>query len=152
MLPDKRLEEIKQSLLPKHQLGYQHKCSACNLTDEEEASIDGYNDAVTKFHPVIKELLDEIWNTRINVPSSHEEHVWEEKFRTLGVHLSHCNFGEYQNSCKYGEDEDCPALSESWSWFGKNMQKLEEYRNRLRQIDDAEYERRKTLGLGGSFS
>lgn len=51
--------------------------------------------------------------------------------RRLGVHLSHCNFGEYANRCKYGEDADCPALSESWSWFGKIVQE----RDRLRDID-----------------
>jgi hypothetical protein len=27
-----------------------------------------------------------------------------------GVHLTHCNFGENLGSCKYGEDETCPAL------------------------------------------
>jgi len=40
----------------------------------------------------------------------------------LGVHLQHCNFGEYPNECKYG-DEDCPALTESWSWFGRALQR-----------------------------
>lgn len=42
----------------------------------------------------------------------------------LGVHLSHCNFGEYAGVCKYGSD-DCPALSDSWSWFGTYMQRAE---------------------------
>lgn len=46
----------------------------------------------------------------------------------LGVHLSHCNFGEYENRCKYCEDETCPALEESWSWIGKAIQE----RDRLR--------------------
>jgi hypothetical protein len=35
----------------------------------------------------------------------------------VGVHLSHCNFGENVGWCKYGE-EDCPAMSEEWRWFG----------------------------------
>lgn len=26
------------------------------------------------------------------------------------THLTHCNFGENLGSCKYGEDEICPAL------------------------------------------
>jgi hypothetical protein len=43
----------------------------------------------------------------------------EEK-RRFGVHLSHCNFGEHVKACKYG-DEDCPALSPSWSWFGEYL-------------------------------
>jgi hypothetical protein len=30
------------------------------------------------------------------------------------VHLHHCNIGEYQHSCKYGED-DCPALAHAAS-------------------------------------
>jgi hypothetical protein len=51
---------------------------------------------------------------------------------TLGVHLSHCNFGEEAGQCKYG-DEDCPAMSQSWKWFGDaltNAEKLgEKYGN-----------------------
>ena len=31
---------------------------------------------------------------------------------TDGVHLTHCNFGENFGSCKYGEDETCPALKD----------------------------------------
>jgi len=27
-----------------------------------------------------------------------------------GVHLTHCNQGEYLGGCKYGEDATCPAL------------------------------------------
>jgi ribosomal protein L37AE/L43A len=42
----------------------------------------------------------------------------------FGVHLQHCNFGEHAGSCKYG-DEDCPALSESWSWFGERLQQIQ---------------------------
>jgi hypothetical protein len=26
------------------------------------------------------------------------------------VHLRHCNQGEYKGSCKYGDDQNCPAL------------------------------------------
>lgn len=46
----------------------------------------------------------------------------------LGVHLSHCNFGENAGHCKYGDDiygDGCPALDPSWSWFGANMQRAE---------------------------
>jgi hypothetical protein len=32
--------------------------------------------------------------------------VWER------IHLSHCNQGEYEGSCKYG-DADCPALKKA---------------------------------------
>jgi hypothetical protein len=32
------------------------------------------------------------------------------------VHLRHCNFGEWEGSCKYGNPEDCPALTE-WGWL-----------------------------------
>ena len=56
-----------------------------------------------------------------------------EKTRKLGVHLSHCNFGEHENRCKYAEG-DCPALSESWSWFGKMGQKFDRMRERLEQM------------------
>ncbi len=29
----------------------------------------------------------------------------------IGVHMSHCNQGEYKGSCKYGDD-NCPALKD----------------------------------------
>jgi len=48
-----------------------------------------------------------------------------EKYRSLGVHLSHCNQGEYLAGCKYGDVDDCPALTDSWSWFGKRVTELE---------------------------
>jgi hypothetical protein len=41
----------------------------------------------------------------------------------LGVHLSHCNFGENAGACKYGED-DCPALTDSWEWLGLALQRV----------------------------
>lgn len=28
------------------------------------------------------------------------------------AHMTHCNKGEYEGGCKYGEDETCPALQE----------------------------------------
>ena len=43
------------------------------------------------------------------------------KAEKLGVHLSHCNFGENANVCKYGDD-DCPALTPQWLWLGKALQ------------------------------
>ena len=52
----------------------------------------------------------------------------------LGVHLAHCNFGEYVGNCKY-TDDSCPALSEDWSWFGLRLttrdKDLQEVKNRL---------------------
>jgi hypothetical protein len=32
------------------------------------------------------------------------------KARDHGVHMHHCNQGEYEGSCKYGQDDKCPAL------------------------------------------
>lgn len=52
----------------------------------------------------------------------------EDRIHNLGTHLSHCNFGEYKGMCKYGDEEDCPALSEEWGWFGKNLQENERLR------------------------
>jgi hypothetical protein len=43
----------------------------------------------------------------------------ESEMRNLGVHLSHCNFGENAGGCKYG-DPDCPALA-GWAWFGRAL-------------------------------
>lgn len=75
-------------------------------------------------------------------PAPSISHCGEEIARSLdnklGLHLSHCNFGENAGQCKYGED-DCPALSESWSWLGNSLQQLarikdsnEQRRNELR--------------------
>lgn len=30
--------------------------------------------------------------------------------REIQVHMNHCNTWPYENSCKYGDDEHCPAL------------------------------------------
>lgn len=30
------------------------------------------------------------------------------------VHLGHCNMGEYEDSCKYGERKGCPALKQMY--------------------------------------
>ena len=49
------------------------------------------------------------------------EHTLPAKADNLGVHLSHCNFGENVGVCKYGDD-DCPALSESWRWLGQMIE------------------------------
>jgi hypothetical protein len=27
----------------------------------------------------------------------------------IGVHMSHCFCGEYPDTCKYGDDDECPA-------------------------------------------
>lgn len=44
-----------------------------------------------------------------------------EPMRRMGVHLQHCNFGENEGSCKYGDD-DCPALTPDWSWLGQHIE------------------------------
>ncbi len=62
------------------------------------------------------------------------------RLTTLGVHLSHCNFGENVNCCKYG-DEDCPALTHGWSWFGNHLQRSE----RILADERDELEHRNTL-------
>lgn len=49
----------------------------------------------------------------------------------LGMHLSHCNSGEYGNYCKYGEKKLCPALTDEWSWFGKALDKAEKAQTNL---------------------
>lgn len=37
------------------------------------------------------------------------------KARDHGVHMHHCNQGEYVGSCKYGQDDRCPALKDSFN-------------------------------------
>lgn len=74
------------------------------------------------------------------------ERVKEERdaAKKLGVHLSHCNFGENVNACKYGQD-NCPALSEEWSWLGKALEQranlqaeLERVRGELAETKEVE--------------
>lgn len=40
----------------------------------------------------------------------------EAELRNELVHLRHCNHGEWKGECKYGPEEDCPALTE-WAWL-----------------------------------
>jgi Zn finger protein HypA/HybF involved in hydrogenase expression len=61
------------------------------------------------------------WNTRA-APAQAE--AAPEALRELSVHLSHCNFGENAGACKYG-DENCPALTERWRWFGDYLQRAD---------------------------
>lgn len=58
----------------------------------------------------------------------------------LGVHLSHCNFGEHRGSCKYGPSEECPALTNEWSWFGANLQEAERLRVKNMLVEKAAWE------------
>lgn len=41
-----------------------------------------------------------------------KEHEYLNELR----HLRHCNFGEWYKTCKYGPEEECPALTE-WGWL-----------------------------------
>lgn len=34
----------------------------------------------------------------------------DKRSRSYGVHMCHCNQGENENTCKYGELDICPAL------------------------------------------
>jgi hypothetical protein len=65
-----------------------------------------------------------------------ESYALSREHPRLGVHLSHCNFGEQPNACKYGDD-DCPALTEGWSWFGKALQRADR-----RQVEADQREQR----------
>jgi regulator of replication initiation timing len=38
----------------------------------------------------------------------------------FGVHLRHCNHGEWAGVCKYG-NADCPMLTEDWAWVGRHI-------------------------------
>lgn len=47
-----------------------------------------------------------------------------EKGDPIGVHLTHCYQGEYEDVCKYG-DKDCPA------WIPRKLTEIEEMRGLL---------------------
>jgi hypothetical protein len=46
-----------------------------------------------------------------------------------GMHMSHCNIGDYRGSCKYGDD-DCPAMVQA------RMQPKSAIRLKLGDFDD----------------
>jgi hypothetical protein len=82
-------------------------------------TLDEATASVSKWPEKIKEYSEQHPFTAPK-PSTRQEHP------QLGVHLSHCNFGEHVNACKYGED-DCPSLTEAWSWFGKALQRVDSF-------------------------
>lgn len=58
------------------------------------------------------------------------------KNKHFGVHMSHCNQGEYIGSCCYGEPKDCPAIGSALS-IHKSVIELEtkEHREVMAAID-----------------
>lgn len=86
--------------------------------DDRQASAAAV--AVAVAVQAVKALEDLIeWTTDYAAPLLAEI----ERLKNERVHIQHCNFGENYEVCKYGE-ENCPALSESWSWFGKRLEDL----------------------------
>jgi len=53
--------------------------------------------------------------------------------RELRTHLSHCNQGEYESSCKYGEDTVCPALAGNREIL-ELRDRLKSHNNRCRDL------------------
>jgi len=51
----------------------------------------------------------------------------------IQVHMSHCNQGDYINSCKYGLDEQCPALQKK----AEELKQKEEEESGLIKLKDA---------------
>lgn len=75
--------------------------------------------------------------------------------RDFKVHLSHCNFGEHAQVCKYGREETCPALMPSWVWFGNALQRSEalqaDHATLLGLVQEREYEiKRRIWAMHGS--
>jgi len=48
------------------------------------------------------------------------------KARDHGVHMHHCNQGEYEGSCKYGQNETCPALDKQVVTATKAIRRITE--------------------------
>lgn len=51
------------------------------------------------------------WNFIVGLAES-----WVGSTNKTFVHLAHCNFGENDGMCKYGDEDDCPAIRE-WGWL-----------------------------------
>jgi hypothetical protein len=49
-------------------------------------------------------------NTSLLFDILEELQEYRRKDRIYETHMVHCNIWPYDNSCKYGEDETCPAL------------------------------------------
>ncbi len=89
---------------------YIQQTRTCDEYPDVKAAADKIGDALGGLYQLIGQKL-------------HAEEAAEgraEAAEQLGVHLSHCNFGENAGVCKYGE-ETCPAVSEAWSWLGKGL-------------------------------
>ena len=90
------------------------------LTTDELADPD-YALPILRAYLVGGGLLGSGWSMALvnEIERLHKERDTEvdAAMRQLGMHLSHCNFGEHVGACKYG-DADCPALA-GWAWFGR---------------------------------
>lgn len=67
-------------------------------------------DEATKF-----ESYEEAQSAAIDIPDAVnliplKMDIRDMKVDKVGVHMSHCNQGEYMGCCKYMEDDTCPAL------------------------------------------
>ena len=92
---------------------------------------------VNQIEDLTKEQLEHLllWlNAHNYTPLRPTLTLWRQTFKDLHTwkrdplidfqtHISHCNFGEYPGSCKYGPNEQCPALSEQWSWLGEAIRR-----------------------------
>ena len=114
-----------------------------SLRDDIQSLHEEIKENVTYYSRLVRELRSRLGDSHapdINLPSDEVsplkkrisylenriEEIANSRLETykidFGVHLSNCNFGENAETCKYG-DENCPALTESWSWFGKSLAK-----------------------------
>ncbi len=101
---DKQVEDAAE-LVFKNAHGYAMTNSG-DITPEQQAKLDGIKkDLKQLVKTQVIQNLDEKQRTYYGIP---QEPTQEE--RELAVHKRHCNQGEYEGSCKYGE-ADCPIVN-----------------------------------------
>jgi hypothetical protein len=81
------------------------KCNIVGIKGEEEVILDTFEteDEANEFLPDYKK----IYNTMDDMKIVHLKESMSEN--DIKVHLRHCNQGEYEGVCKYG-DSNCPCL------------------------------------------
>lgn len=104
---------------------------------EFDGDVGDIHQNIRKLKAYKDQLEEVVYLVRVALTGDANNHddivVVAKKARRLGVHLSHCNFGENAGHCKYG-DEDCPACSQDWAWFGDALECGETYKQEIKSL------------------
>jgi hypothetical protein len=104
-------EDISSELLVEHQITlakWSNNKGAVYLYCVTKIGLGTYKFILDIISDNIQRLDFESYQINAAITSYNQAIAFFENDKS-NVHLSHCNLGDYINSCKYG-DTDCPAL------------------------------------------